>query len=390
MSNGREGLPAAEISAEQLQQMAADLRASITARELQEEKKLINKLYDRETLIGEAKKLEEKFGVAKETQAAFQEASQAGKLAPEDAKQFEQVSKIVREIEGMLMDINDKIAEIEGRRTNLSGEELKDRGEALLPQEKVRDRLHEEAKEEDEKRTKRKEFVRVQELIEAKEAELIPKIDALVAEIIKLGGSWQRAQEDLEQKQSNIDLGVREIRSLVKKTAQNLTGGKGADRMAFAIESLANGYLGEIIPGIERIRRDLWFYKTKEKDALAGLAVGVSRKMEAIEKDQGEYEGLKKHVQKLEEAAEKIAQEYGALLERAKEAEDQEVKIELNHKLRSVFHKKIEDTAVEVVNKRRRWMAPTKELASALTSDLNKGLAWAYGAALTAERRVKS
>lgn len=361
--------------------MADDLQRSIKEQELEEERRLVQSLKDREALILEGRKLEEKLDAAKKTIGAFQSAKDRGKLSPANLEQFERVSDIANRLDDLILDIKDKIALIEGERINLGKEELKDRAEALTPQEEVRDRLHEQAKEEDTERSKQKEINRAKEIYDTEKEALIPSIEDMVEDVVSMGRKWESYEYSAADTKGSLEDESRRVRRSIEIAVGSLRR-LGKEDTADKLDNTKYVFFDQMVPEIQKVYNSLWFSQGKEKGLIRGLINDIRPNINKVVELQKRDEGLKKEVTAIAEAAEALGLRYRAIMEAAWRTDRKIGKVNgwhdhLPSDLVKIFREKVTGIAFETMRGGRSSWSHAENV-DPLSDSRNSGLRHVY------------
>lgn len=283
-----------QLSVDNLKQTAEELKAKVEAAKLQREKDVEQKVSERESLIGEAKKNDELLGTARETLEYFTSMQELGQLDKADVKKLEELQILVSSLESQRVEIEKKIATISGR-----------------PE--ILEKLQDAAKKEDAERT-------IKSLVEQSRTELDPQIDQLATAIKNLASRNVSLYQSIERQQSAASSAWKKIEGVFGRASDMLSEKSNFDYTLQQIFRDSRS-LEELQQKLTEARKSLGIFKGKEKAAV-DFILAQTREFDECRRTAEQLSSLRQQRESLKNESAGLAEQFRATLGKSWEVQD--------------------------------------------------------------------
>lgn len=300
-SSSKEGGRDEALNLEEIKRRTQDLQRRV--KEAQEQKKLnLNKnIGDRESLIQEAKNIDQTLQEANESLQYYQSAQESGvEFSEEDIKAMKEVEELIASLKEQKIRVDEKINAISG-----------------MPD--VLDKLHDNALTENDR-------IEAKKREEKARKEFEPKIDSIAQEIKRLSDIEIEKPKLLNQTWSVLTDKKGEILKMVQEAKKGFESdfkfrGKIDDAVKESLDAEVQ-IVKVLRENLGAIRGELGLFDGKKKKAIDFILSGNAEEFGEYEKLMGEYLKLKED-KELEKEKERVAGEYRKIIEDVRKIQDE-------------------------------------------------------------------
>lgn len=283
-----------QLSLVSLKQTTEELKGKVEAAKLQREKDVKQKISERESLIGEAKKNDELLGAAREALEYFVSMQELGQLDKADAKRLEELQTLVSSLEGYRVEIEKKIAIISSR-----------------PE--ILEKLQDAAKKEDAERT-------TKSLVEQSRAELEPQVDQLATAIKNLASRDVSLSQLIERQQSAASGAWNKIADAFGRARDMLS---EKSNFGYTLQQIFRDSRApeELQQKLTEARKSLGMFKGKEKAAV-DFILAQTQVFDEYHRTAEQLSSLKQQRESLKNEKAGLAEQFRAMLVKSWEVQE--------------------------------------------------------------------